>query len=449
MRLRRATTTLVAVSAALVGCTSVDSTSPPTVTTTVSPSTSTTEAPAVVVDGVTATEDMIRIGVLADLTGPYSTGVVDVLDAQLAFWGDLNDRGGIDGRRIEVLIEDTGYDTTAHLRAYHRLVDRVVMFSHSTGTEQTVAISDLLVTDHRVAIPLTWYSGWSADPVGTNLLEIGSNYCLEAANTLSYLAGASEGDLDLAVVTVPGDFGADSVVGVRGAATMLDLDVVLDASGELSPDADLVGLARSIAGSGADWTWLAADPSTAVQLVATATQLGYAGGWTGSSPTWNSRLLATQLGPMLAERVVVPSLVAPLGSDVEGMEEVYEVLSQRLPDRYPSEALVVGYLEFEATRRVLEEAISRGDLTPRGVESAAHQAAGLGYRGISPAAQGPGEVVTATGISRFSLDTFEAQDGLAATLSARAITPIEPIAGFASYAVASGAASAATCSLGH
>ena len=36
-------------------------------------------------DGVTATDDTINVGVLADLTGPFSGTVVDVVDAQLAF----------------------------------------------------------------------------------------------------------------------------------------------------------------------------------------------------------------------------------------------------------------------------------------------------------------------------------------------------------------------------
>lgn len=387
------------------------------------------------VDGLSVDNTTINIGVLADLTGPYSTGVVDVLDAQLAFWADLNDRGGIDGRTVEVLIEDTGYDTTRHLRAYHRLVDRVVMFSHSTGTPQTAAISDLLVADERVAIPLTWYSGWSSEPTGSNLVELGSNYCIEAVNTLAYLADQADQPLRIAVATVPGDFGSESAAGLARAASSLDIEIVFDAAGALDPEADLGEIGRAIALADPDWVWLSADPSLALELVAAASQFGYEGGWTGSSPTWNTRLLATQLGPMLSESVVVPSLVAPLGADVDGMDAVYRVLAERLPDRYPSEALVVGYLEFEATRRLLEAAATAGDLTPAGVARLADSIVGSGFGGISPAAEA-GPIVTATGISRLSYDTFALQEGLGATLASDAVTPIMPVAPFEQYALA-------------
>ncbi len=438
--MRRGIATFLALTALVVsGCTV--SSSAGVTTTSESPVSTTTSAPpepTVEIDGVTVTEEAITVGVLADLTGPYSTGVVDVLDAQLAFWADLNERGGIGGRQVEVLIEDTGYDTSTHLRAYHRLVDDVVMFSHSTGTAQTAAIADLLPGDHRVAIPLTWYSGWSTEPLGANLIEIGSNYCVEAANTLSYLSEQQADPLDLAVVTVPGDFGADSGVGALGTAEALGFDIVYDGSGHLVPGADLVEIAKSIAQSGADWTWLSADPSTAIQLVATATQYGYSGAWTGSSPTWNSRLLATQLGPMLGSSVVVPSLVAPLGADVDGMDAVYERLAQRLPGRFPSEALVVGYLEFEATRQILQSAHEQGDLTPQGVESVARALVGSGFWGLSPAADADRQIVEATGISRLSYDTFTSQHGLEATLAQHAVTPIEPVAGFDTYAANAG-----------
>src|SRR5210317_916809 len=80
-------------------------TAPPPVETTLSPAQS---------DGVTANDETIYVGILADLTGPFSGTVVDVVDAQLAFWNDLNESGGIGGRQVEVLIANTGYDLATH-----------------------------------------------------------------------------------------------------------------------------------------------------------------------------------------------------------------------------------------------------------------------------------------------------------------------------------------------
>ena len=58
-------------------------------------------------------------------------------------------------------------------------------------------------------VPATWYSGWSDTAAGANVLETGSNYCLEAMNTISFLAEdheATAGSLpSIAIATNPGD----------------------------------------------------------------------------------------------------------------------------------------------------------------------------------------------------------------------------------------------------
>ena len=131
-----------------VSCTSNDEAASTTVASTIPESSTTSVAPTVTppapldvtTDGVTVTDDTIFIGLLTDLTGPFSGQVVDVVDAQIAFWDRLNQEGGIAGRSIELVIANTGYDIETHVGKYEDLKDRVVMFSHTTGTDHTVAI---------------------------------------------------------------------------------------------------------------------------------------------------------------------------------------------------------------------------------------------------------------------------------------------------------------------
>ena len=91
------------------------------------------------------------------------------------------------------MIADTKYEVDAHRDRYQELRDRVVMFTHSTGAPHTEAIAADLVADDRLAIPATWYSGWSDPTLGANVLETGSNYCLEAMNAITYVSGRSPG----------------------------------------------------------------------------------------------------------------------------------------------------------------------------------------------------------------------------------------------------------------
>lgn len=407
-----------------VSSTSTSTTMAPTTTTT------TTTVPSVKTDGVTVDDDTIYLGVLADLTGPFSGMVVDVLDAQIAFWEKLNAEGGIAGRQVELLIANTGYDVATHVAKYQALKDKVVMFAHSTGSQQTLAIVPDLAADHRVAIPVTWYSGWSDPVLGANLLETGSNYCMEAINTVSWLTDDFEQRLDrppkLAIAAYPDDYGGDSSAGAKYAASQLGLKVVYE--GTIIPGQDLLPVGAGIAQSGADLTWIAADPISLVTIMGSAVQLGYAGQWAVSMPTFSDRLLNTALGGYMSENLYMSTLMAPLGADVDGMDEVVQVLAQTYPDRYPAAGLVEGYLEYVVARAVLEHAAELGDMTPEGVEAAAHDLGSLSYGGLSPSNDFGDDfdtsIARATGVFKPDKAAFDAQGGLGATLGTGALSPL-------------------------
>ncbi|MDF1595676.1 MAG: ABC transporter substrate-binding protein [Acidimicrobiia bacterium] len=389
-------------------------------------------------DGITATDDTIYVGVLADLTGPFSGTVVDVVDAQLAFWSRLNDEGGIGGRQVEVLIANTGYDLSIHQAKYAELKDRVVMFAHSTGSQQTLSVLPNLIEDDLLALPVTWYSGWSDPQMGANLLETGSNYCMEAINTISYIDEqhrATTGRAPrLAIITFPDDFGRDSAAGARYAAEQLGMEIVYDGEGTVIPGQDLRPIAVAAAASGADYTWMATDPISMVEIVGTALQLGYTGQWGVAMVSFSDRLLSTALGDYMAQNMLMSTLILPLGAEAEDMAEVISVLAAAYPDRYPSTGLIEGYLEYVVTKTVLERATDLGDLTPSGVVAAAGRIGSLSYGGLAPSNIYSGDaastVTRATAIYRPDKALFDDQGGLDATLGAGAISPLSPILGF-------------------
>jgi ABC-type branched-subunit amino acid transport system substrate-binding protein len=411
-----------------------------TTTTTIAPTTTTTIPPeaAIITDGVTVTDDTIYIGLLADLTGPFSGNVVDLVDAQLAFWSKLNDEGGIAGRSVELLISDTGYDPVRHQELYRELRDKVVFFSHSTGSPHTAAIAGELVADDRLALAVSWYSGWADPAFGANVLETGSNYCVEAMNAISYLAAAHEqatGEKPtIAIATDAGDYGQDSAAGARYAAEALGLRIAYDGEAEIQFGLGNAAVAQAIARSRADWTWLATDPISVAEILSGALSQGYAGAWSGAMPSFSPRLLDTALGEYLSQAWVLSVLFAPVGADVAGMDEVYAVLAEAFPGRYPADGLIRGYLEYSVTRQILERAAALGDLTPPGVLAAARELETLFFDGISPA-NNYGDtldqsVARATALYKPDKAMFDAQGGLEANFAAGAVAPYQEIQGF-------------------
>jgi branched-chain amino acid transport system substrate-binding protein len=83
-------------------------------------------AKAAEVPGVTA--DSIKIGMFASLTGQATIGAKALFGAA-AIYKDANDKGGVNGRKVELVIEDDGCDPNKAITAVKKLIaqDQVFM----------------------------------------------------------------------------------------------------------------------------------------------------------------------------------------------------------------------------------------------------------------------------------------------------------------------------------
>ena len=147
---------------------------------------------------------------------------------------------------------DTSYDGAQTIIGFNELKDDVVAFGHSVGSPQTVGIQPDLEDAGILAIPLTWYSGWTDPRFNEALIHHGTPYCIEAMNILDYLVSEFGSDLSVAVASLPGDYGLDSAAGAMLAIEALDLELAVDLSGQIIPGQDMKAIADQIVASGAD-----------------------------------------------------------------------------------------------------------------------------------------------------------------------------------------------------
>jgi branched-chain amino acid transport system substrate-binding protein len=83
-------------------------------------------APATAADpGVT--KDTIKIGMFGPLTGPTAVGSLPLLGAD-AVYKNVNDQGGINGRKIELVIEDDACDPNKTIAAVKKLISQDQVF---------------------------------------------------------------------------------------------------------------------------------------------------------------------------------------------------------------------------------------------------------------------------------------------------------------------------------
>ena len=334
-------------------------------------------APAeVLVDGVTATEDTIYVGILADLTGPFAGLVKDIVDSEIYFFEDYVERtGGIAGKwDVQVLVEDTGYDVTVHGEKYEELKTQVVAFTQSTGSPHTASIAPLLVQDDLIAIPLSWYSGWADPDIGANVFEQGALYCVDGMNTMEYAIErfeAENGRLPtVAIASLPGDYGQDGAIGAKLALADAGAELVYDGEARVAREGN-TEVIQGIVDANPDLVWTGVTPGGLAEIFGGTLQLGLDAQWIGLNPSFNVLLLDTPLRDEFVARYTHMGAYAPYGADVAGMDELVRVMQEKDPGRVLTDAFSRGWIEFRIMVEILEAAAAAGDLTPSGVTAAA------------------------------------------------------------------------------
>lgn len=89
--------------------------------------------------GISATE--IVLGSHLDLTGPTAAGMEWLRTGMMMKVDEINEKGGIHGRKIRVIVEDNGFNPAKAVRAVEKLVgsDKVFAIVNSFGTTPTIA----------------------------------------------------------------------------------------------------------------------------------------------------------------------------------------------------------------------------------------------------------------------------------------------------------------------
>jgi ABC-type branched-subunit amino acid transport system substrate-binding protein len=111
--------------------------------------------------------DNIKVGVIADQTGPLSfVGVANANVARMVI-GDINARGGLLGRHLELLLEDGATDDAAAAAAAAKLVDHhvdVVFGGIYSSTRQAIK-GPAVVEGRTLYIYPEQYEGQESDPL--------------------------------------------------------------------------------------------------------------------------------------------------------------------------------------------------------------------------------------------------------------------------------------------
>lgn len=186
-------------------------------------------SPALAEPGVT--DDKIVLGAVDPLTGPPSLlGKAHQL-ALIVWQRDVNDRGGINGRQVEIVFEDDGYVPARSLQALKKMVDVNDIFGliGTSGSAQLAAMMPLIAEEGIPAINDMAVNTHHFNPPQKSLFVVGPTYCQEIAAGMKYLVETvGLKDKKYGIVFQDDEFGDDIRCGYLKGVEQYGLDNAIE-----------------------------------------------------------------------------------------------------------------------------------------------------------------------------------------------------------------------------
>jgi len=173
--------------------------------------------------------DVIKIGAVQPITGRFAFAGVNINAGLKDALMMANDEGGINGKKIEYIMEDGQYNDPVAIAAFKRIMSRdnpLIMYGESTGLGK--AVSPEIKSRYKVLYSSTSFSSELADPKENPYMFVpGPTYADMFGILLKYIAKEKPG-AKVAFFYSDTEFGKDPVPFGREMCKKLNLDLVAE-----------------------------------------------------------------------------------------------------------------------------------------------------------------------------------------------------------------------------
>ena len=230
-------------------------------------------APALAEQGVTDTE--ILIGSNNDLSGPFAAfGGPSTKAAQLVF-DEVNEAGGIHGRKIRFIVEDHGYQMPKAIQGMNKLIngDKVFAMLLSLGTPMNIAAFKLQDAKNVPNVSPLSAARQMAEPLHPLHYAGTATYYEQIRVGVTYLA-EEKGVSNVCAMYLPTDFGKDIKEGAESISAETDGLTFVTETTHKPDDSDFVGALQKLSAENCEIVALALGVRQAITVSATAKKLG-------------------------------------------------------------------------------------------------------------------------------------------------------------------------------
>ena len=280
--------------------------------------------------GVTA--DTIRIGTFGPLTGPVSIYGYPIINGAVAGYNEINEKGGIHGRKIEMVYEDDACDAAKTRAAVKKLVHSHEVFAIHGGTCSAAvsAARDEIIASEVPYMVMAMVLDSITSPVAKNMFTTTQTGTLDGVTMVNFVKSIP--NVKKVVVIKNTDEWADAHLstiypGLKEAGIEIAADLVLERNAS-----DATTQALHSVEAGADAVILVTYPNETAVFLREAKKYGLKGPFIGASSQMDMMAVAERAGGIdaISDLYVSSYLIEPV--DGEQVKEFAANYTKHFPN---------------------------------------------------------------------------------------------------------------------
>ena len=339
--------------------------------------------------GVLATNavsaDKIKWGVLIDLSGPTSDWGKNQVKGQLDATRWVNENGGINGKKLELIVIDDGYKVPRGVAGYNRLVDSekvLGLYIQSTGT--TMTLIKKIVKDGVVTIAASFTSKFQNPAKTPFSFFVSPSYGTMGRIAIKWIKDSwkdTSRNPKLCFLYPDNKYGRDILNVCKDYAKKIGVDVGPDQVINW-PTKDATPQLMNMKRYNPDYAYITSTAMNGAVILKNAKALGIKTKFISNIRNFEETLIKLSGGAANGTYGVHP--IAPYGAQVPGMKKVVESNEKWHKGDMGTNVYVEGWVNILAVTNALRMADKAGKLTPAGIREAFEQFRGFDTGGLAP-----------------------------------------------------------------
>ena len=288
-----------------------------------------------VVDGVTDTE--VVLGTHTDLSGAVAIWGVGVLNGARMRFDEFNEAGGVHGRTIRYIAEDTQYQVPRAISAANKLIHRDKIFAMlmAVGTPTNNAVME---DQFEAGVP-NLFPGSGArsmvEPFQKLMFSQHGTYYDEIRAAVKYFV-EKEGKTTPCVVYLNNEYGLEIVEAAKDQTAAMGLEVAEMAAHKIT-DNDFTAPMIRLRNAGCDLVLMGTVHRDTILILETARKLGWGGvAWVGNNAAYGQVIADQESGA--GEGYYAFVHMAKIYEDDESLTPEQRNWMRRYRDQYGEEA---------------------------------------------------------------------------------------------------------------